>query len=101
MRAVLSLAADSDRICLDRAPGYNRLANVLEKLDIPMVDLLPAFRAVMPEGHVQLFRRDGHWSQAGHALAAKTVLGAIERGHWLEQEQNVASEPEPDDRNPS
>ena len=62
MRAVLSLAADPDRICLDRAPGYNRLANVLEKLDIPMVDLLPAFRAAMPEGHVQLFRRDGHWS---------------------------------------
>ena len=82
-RIALSDADDASRICLDQAPGYARLASLLADLDIPAIDLLPAFRMAIQDGRPDLFRREGHWGPAGHALAAEQVLTAIDEGNWL------------------
>ena len=82
-RIALSDADDASQICLDQAPGYARLASLLADLDIPAIDLLPAFRMAIQDGRPDLFRREGHWGPAGHTLAAEQVLTAIDEGNWL------------------
>jgi len=70
----IKIAPDPEKFCLREARGYDRLASILEDLDIKYVDLLPDFRNVMHHGGVNLFRRsDGHWNEDGHHLAAEQV----------------------------
>lgn len=53
-----------------------------ERLNIPVIDLLPAFRQWTAEGKAPLYLEwDGHWNAAGHALAASVVAeGLAARG---------------------
>ena len=61
-------------ICYDSLPAYQRLQNLLNELGIDYVNLLPKFRNSKNE----LFRiSDKHWNEAGHKLAASTVLGYL------------------------
>ena len=81
MEKVTENAPNPAALCLEEAPGYERLKKILNELDIEFVDLLPDFREVMQDGDNDLFRRsDSHWNPQGHALAAK-VVGS----HLLEQ----------------
>ncbi len=66
-------------LCLEEAPAYDRLEEMVGELGIPYLDLLPAFRSAVAEG---LYRHgDGHWNETGHRLAAELVLAAlIDRG---------------------
>lgn len=81
MKKVSEHAPESVALCLDEAPGYGRLKNILNELDIDFVDLLPDFRKVTQDSRDDLFRRsDKHWNPKGHALAA-TVVGS----HLLER----------------
>ena len=52
-----------------------RIAQLLEEVEIPYFDLLPTFRASMTQSDVAplYFRHDGHWTSAGHRLAAQTL----------------------------
>jgi hypothetical protein len=52
-----------------------RLAEFLEKQNIPYLDLLPVFRAAaaQPDSPHLHFRHDQHWTEAGHQLAAETI----------------------------
>jgi hypothetical protein len=84
-RSALQRAADrarSGELCLEQAVAYRRLAGLLTRLGIEMIDLLPEFRRVAAEHEEPLFRRgDRHWNPHGHALAAELVSAAlIERG---------------------
>lgn len=48
-----------------------RVQAICQELDIPCLDLLPAFqRAAAADPDVDLHFRGGHWTAAGHALAA-------------------------------
>ena len=48
---------------------------------IPMLDLLPAFRAGY--GREKLFfNRDLHWTDAGHSLAAKTIVERLRQDYF-------------------
>ena len=68
--------ADGSTVCLNDPPGYRRLASTLSELHVPLIDLLPLFRA---QAHRGLFwSSDGHWNPEGHALAARTVLAELE-----------------------
>ncbi|MGQ9793097.1 MAG: alginate O-acetyltransferase AlgX-related protein [Anaerolineae bacterium] len=52
-----------------------RIAQILKKARIPYFDLLPVFRAAAAQSDVLplYFLRDGHWTSAGHRLAAGTL----------------------------
>ena len=80
MEKLAENAPNPAALCLEEAPGYERLKKILNELDIEFVDLLPDFREVMQNGDNDLFLRDRHWNAEGHALAAK-VVGS----HLLEQ----------------
>lgn len=59
-----------------------RLADFLSRENIVHLDLLPIFReaATRPETPPLHFRHDGHWTVAGHRLAAEAIR------HFLQQE---------------
>ena len=81
-------AIDTDRLCLEEAPGHTRLGRVLKELDIELIPLLPEFRRVMREDGVQLYRlSDEHWNREGHALAAEQVVSELIKRQLLPIEQ--------------
>lgn len=84
MDIALADVVDGDRICLESTPGYDRLSNVLNSLGIDSVDLLPAFREAARKDNASLFRREGHWGPAGHALAAEIVFREVQRRRLIE-----------------
>ena len=60
-----------------------QLSAILDKADIPYLDLMPIFQdaAARPEMPHLYFRHDFHWSAAGHALAAQAAESFLrERG---------------------
>ena len=56
-----------------------RLSRALDQAGILYVDLLPAFRAAagQPGAAALHFRRDGHWTAAGHRLVADEVAAFV------------------------
>ena len=84
MMRVERKAPEPDRLCLEQAPANQRLGELLAELDVAYLDLLPAFRAASRPTGVELFRRsDDHWNPQGHALAARELAAALERGSYL------------------
>jgi lysophospholipase L1-like esterase len=53
----------------------DRLRALGKTLNVPVVDLMPACRAA-PDPAALYFARDGHWTAAGHALAARELARA-------------------------
>src|SRR5450759_5402026 len=57
--------------------GFFRVKEACARHDLPVVDLLPAFRDATRAGE-RLFLPTGiHWSAAGHALAARVLEPAV------------------------
>ncbi|MDQ3815527.1 MAG: GDSL-type esterase/lipase family protein [Armatimonadota bacterium] len=65
--------------------GYQRkLTAYCRSKGIAYLDLLPAFRAANPSGRTWLFLpKDGHWTAAGHALAARKITEYLQAGKGL------------------
>ena len=73
--AVNGRIAFPEKLCIEEAPGHQRLSQILTELDIEMIPLLPEFRRVMREDGALLYRlSDQHWNPDGHALAADLVV---------------------------
>lgn len=51
----------------------DRLAGLASRHGIPFIDLLPPLRRAQPGGVPLYFIEDGHWTPAGHAIAAATL----------------------------
>jgi len=74
MRRAESDTQAAGGLCLEEAVAYDRLAELLARLDIESVNLLEGFRHVAAKDDTTLFRRgDRHWNPRGHALAAELV----------------------------
>jgi hypothetical protein len=57
-----------------------RLTEIGARHSIPMLDLRPIFRAEVAAGApLVVFRKDGHWTEHGHDVAAKAVAQAVEQ----------------------
>jgi hypothetical protein len=69
----------------DLGTPNRRLAAILDKAGIPYLDLLPVFRdaASQPGAPSFHFRHDGHWTPAGHKLAAQAIESFLREGGWL------------------
>jgi lysophospholipase L1-like esterase len=54
------------------------LRRIADRLKIPLIDLLPAFRQWTADSSAALFlERDGHWNAMGHRVAARTAGEAV------------------------
>lgn len=54
------------------------LKGVADSLQVPVIDLLPAFRDWTARDTAQLYLGwDGHWNDAGHQLAAREVIAGL------------------------
>jgi hypothetical protein len=84
MNKVMKKSPKDGLLCLHEAPGYTRLAGILEELQIDYLDLLPKFRKETQSSGTNLFREsDRHWNEAGHKLAAENILSALYKNHIL------------------
>jgi len=55
-----------------------RLNEIAARHGIALLDLRPTFRAEAAGGPPVIFRKDGHWTEHGHAVAARTVAAAVQ-----------------------
>jgi hypothetical protein len=80
MNKIINNSPDIDLLCLEEAPGYARLGEILEELHIEYINLLPAFRQQTQDSNKSLFREsDRHWNEAGHQLAAEKIFSALQK----------------------
>ncbi len=57
---------------------YATSLQLLREAEVEFVDLLPVFRRAVAQGADQLyFRVDGHWTPAGHRLAAEAIYARV------------------------
>lgn len=61
----------------------DRLGLLSARLNVPLLDLTPRIRAVMPQDPELNFPLDGHWNSFGHAWAAEEIAG------WIKENQIV------------
>jgi lysophospholipase L1-like esterase len=66
---------------LDVEKPSRRLSEFLTRHDVPHVALLPMFRSRAPELPFLYVPNDGHWSAAGHRLAAELLGEAV--AEWM------------------
>lgn len=62
--------------CLANPRSRTRLAAILSTHGVRNIDLLPAFARAQRDG-VPLFGSDLHWTEVGHALAARVIAEAL------------------------
>jgi hypothetical protein len=64
-----------------------RLATFLDRANIPYLDLLPVFRAEASQDNTPPlhYPHDGHWTPAGHILAAQTIAAFLEERGLLDK----------------
>jgi lysophospholipase L1-like esterase len=74
-----------------RSRPQEELATMAKALGLDAVDLLPAFRA-SPEREALYFEIDGHWTPAGHALAAETLLPELRAWRQAEGSRRAADQ---------
>ena len=56
------------------------LAEIADRLGLPLIDLLPEFRRAEPESHSGLFfRQNRHWTADGHTVAAQVIHAELTR----------------------
>jgi lysophospholipase L1-like esterase len=53
------------------------LARNIDKINAPVLDLLPAFRAAVPASPPLYYTRDRHWTAAGHEVAAREIYACL------------------------
>ena len=73
-REFMGTGSQNERRFSPTAPN-ERLRAIAARQGLPLLDLLPAFRAEADA--LPIFRRDGHWTPHGHAIAAGLVADAL------------------------
>jgi hypothetical protein len=74
-----------------RSRPQEQLAAMAKDLGLDAVDLLPAFRAA-PGRDALYFEIDGHWTSAGHGLAAETLEPVLRAWRQGEASRHAADQ---------
>ena len=70
---------DQARRRFSPAAPIDRLTEIASRHNIALLDLRPTFRAeVEAGGPPVIFRKDGHWTEHGHEVAARAVAAAVQ-----------------------
>ena len=69
-----------DETTWDRGHVMARLGEIARAESIPLLDLTGPLRASKERPY---FTYDGHWTAAGHAVAARALLGTLREHGWL------------------
>jgi hypothetical protein len=75
------LVGNGDQARRRYSPGApnERLAEIAARHSIRLLDLRPAFQAEVAAGAPPvIFRKDGHWTEHGHEVAARAVAAAVQ-----------------------
>jgi hypothetical protein len=75
------LVGDGDQARRRFSPGApnDRLTEIADRHGIALLDLRPMFRVEAAAGGPPvIFRKDGHWTEHGHAVAARAVAAAVQ-----------------------
>jgi len=75
-REFMGTSSQNERRFSPTAPN-ERLRAIAARQSLHLLDLLPAFRAEAEHDALPIFRRDGHWTAHGHAVATGLVAGAL------------------------
>jgi hypothetical protein len=67
----------------DRGRAQREVFAVLEEMEIPAVNLLPALRRAETSGTRTYYRQDPHWTPAAHDLAAQLIHHKMADLGWL------------------
>jgi hypothetical protein len=63
------------RAGLDRTFPNSQLQQIADRIDAPLLDLVPDLRAANSQDQSSLYyERDQHWTAAGHAVAAQAIV---------------------------
>ncbi len=76
-RQLEAKGAGSTAVDWDLDAPNRRLRDFLTAQGIPVLDLLPLFRAQVEPGTTLYLPDDGHWTDAGHALAARAAAESL------------------------
>lgn len=74
---ILNTYPDMQAMDLDVDLSHERAVAALGEAGVPVLDLLGPFRALADEGDALHLADDGHWTPAGHALAARATLNFL------------------------
>ncbi|RMH23066.1 MAG: hypothetical protein D6696_01690 [Acidobacteria bacterium] len=80
-RAALTYAG-GDPAAYDPATPSRFFAELAASRQVPVLDLLPAFRAARNAGEELYFQHDPHWNAGGHRLAASALARFLAAGSW-------------------
>jgi hypothetical protein len=58
---------------------FDDLKETCRSLGLPLVDPRDALRAAQASGRPTYFVRDGHWTEEGHAVAARAIAESLRR----------------------
>jgi lysophospholipase L1-like esterase len=67
----------------DRDHAQREVVELLQRLDVPYLDLLEPMRQATSEGSRLYYEADRHWNAAGHALTARLLHEELDRLGWL------------------
>ncbi len=81
-----SLASEFAHWNPDKPDEY--LSDISRRYDILYLSLTPAFWAEAAKSGPRFYVSDGHWSAAGHALAAQTIFNWLLEQEWFEAKPN-------------
>jgi hypothetical protein len=82
----------------DLDAANRRATKICQEAGIPVLDLLPTFRAVTNTGRILYLPTDHHWNPQGHRLAAETILADLRARGWLDASAIAVARPSPDSR---
>ncbi len=75
MKETIKRSVAGEKLCLENPIAYKRLSQMLKKLGIPYLNLLPEFKKFHNVSEKKLFYYgDSHWNEAGHQLASEKLF---------------------------